>query len=400
MITQHAPLPPSGAPQWGYCSGSIMANMQAVGVEHPRTRAGTASHWVESECLVQWKDPDASPPTCNQWLNLEAPNGVVIDEEMAEGAQVFVDHVLQVAQKHGALQAMMIEHRVNMPNIHKSNWGTLDACIALFRRDGAGRVMGGIIYLMDYKFGHREVKAYGHLQLIDYLVGICNEFEIDGHAEQQTEVVFQVVQPFCYRSEGPVDEWRTTVADLRGYVNQLIAQAAAAFSNPTFTSGPHCRDCLSLGRCSIARKAKYHLLDYVDEPCVIDNMNDRDLAVEFGVLQSGQTTLKARIDALEAELKHRIKNGSTGSGLALETAVGNLDWDISAEQAVILARQFQVDATKPGVLTPTQTISAASGDMKPLLEKAIKTVTSRPPRGFKLIKAADSISARAFTNRK
>jgi hypothetical protein len=378
-----------------------MANMQAPDIELPRTRAGTASHWVVSECLGTLRE--GRREVCDAFIGAQAPNGVIIDEEMAEGAQVFVDNAMAVATEHDAVGCMLIEHRVHMPHIHPQNWGTLDLCIPLLKwervNENVDRVVSGTIYMIDYKFGHRENKAFANLQLIDYLAGICNEYQIDELAEQFIEVVFQIVQPFCYHAKNPIDEWRTSVADLRGYVNQLTAKAQEAFSNPTFSSGAHCRDCKSIVRCSVARKSHYSLIDYTNEPCVIDNMNGQDLAVERGILKQGAATLKARLEAIEEELKHRIGKGESDSGLALENGEGNLAWAIPAPQAVMFAAQLGIDAAKAGILTPTQTIAKASKDMKPIIEQALKTVTKRPSTGLKLIKATESRTARAFSKK-
>lgn len=380
-----------------------MANMQAPDIEHPRTRGGTASHWVVSECLERWRDPNGGACTANDWLGSTAPNGVIVDDEMVEGAQIFVDNALQIAQEHGALRSMLIERRVHMPHIHPQNWGTLDLCIPLLKWEkvdgNVDRAVSGLIYMVDYKFGHRENKAFANLQLIDYLAGICEEYQIDGHAEQFIEVVFQIVQPFCYHAKSQIDEWRVTIADLRGYVNQLTAKAHEAFSNPTFTSGAHCRDCKSIVRCETARKSHYSLIDYTNEPCVIDNMNGQDLAVELGILKQGEATLKARKEAIEEELKHRIGKGESDSGMVLETSTGHLAWTVPKAQAIAFVAQLGIDAAKPDILTPTQTIAKASKEMKPIVEQAMKAISKRPSKGLKLIKAADSRTARAFSKR-
>ena len=85
----HAPLAPSAAPQWAHCSGSVMANAHAADSEAPRTRAGSASHWVVAECLDLWKRPEGSTTVASDWLGATCPeNGVVIDTEMTEGAQI------------------------------------------------------------------------------------------------------------------------------------------------------------------------------------------------------------------------------------------------------------------------------------------------------------------------
>lgn len=393
----HAILAPSSAPQWGVCSGSVEAQRHAPDIEHPRTRAGTASHWVGSECLLRWQDIDGGVPFCSEWIGRTAPNGVVIDEEMAEGAQVFVDHVLGIAQQHGALQDVLIEHRVFMPRIHPTaNWGTLDACVPLLDRDKSGRVAGGKIYVIDYKFGHREVKAAGNLQLIDYVEGILNEFSIDGHAEQFIEVILQVVQPFCYQAPDDVNEWRGPLTSLRPYFNQLEAKAWEVFNKPTLSTGPHCRDCRAILVCSAARKAHYSLVDYVNAPLEFDRMTGRDMAVERAILLAGRATLQARLDAIEEALQHRISKGETDSGLTVEAGQGRLAWTVPKAQAIAFGAQFGLDLAKPDVLTPTQAISAAKGDVKKIFAQAIESITNRPPTGLKLIDAADSKTARAF----
>jgi len=394
-VNAHAPLPPSGAPQWGYCSGSIMANMQAPDIEHPRTRGGTASHWVFSECLENWRQrAGLDPLLCEDWIGKVAPNGVVIDLEMAEGAQAMVDDCVELASKHNALSKMLIEYRVNMPHINQQNWGTLDFALPLLWYAG-DRVTGGEIYLSDYKFGHRENSAVKNLQEINYVAGLVHEFKIDAEAAKHIKVIFRIIQPFCYQAES-VSEWVIQLDELSQYFDQLILKAAEAFSNPKFTSGSHCRDCPSIGTCATARRSGYSLIDYIDEPCVIDRMTGQDLAIERGLLTSGLVTAKARLEAIEACLAHRIGKGETDSGLALQNTQGHLAWTVTPAQAVIIANQFGVDASKAGVLTPTQTIAATPKDLRPMIEQALKQVTKRPSKGTKLIKAADSLTARAF----
>lgn len=399
IVEVHAPLAPSSSPQWGHCSGSVMANATANDSETPRTRAGTASHWVTSECLERWRD--GNPSVAADWLGSVAPNGVVIDEEMAEGAQVFVDEALEVAQRHNAVPFMLIEHKVYMPRIHDNNYGTLDWGLGLFNREENGRIASGKIYLFDYKFGHRENKVFENFQLIDYLEGLIAEFNIDGEAEQFIEVEFRIIQPFSFHAANKIDVWIVSVADLRGYVNQLISKAQEVYSNPSFSSGPWCRDCKAVLRCQTAQKGNYSLIDYTNDPCVILNMNGEDLSVERAILDQGITVAKARLEALDEELKFRLNKGEArDSGYALESAYGNLAWNSSVDQTVAWASAFGLDAAKSDVLTPTQTLALAKGPMKPIVKEAMKSMATRPPKGLKLIKAKDSKFARAFTTGK
>ena len=139
-----------------------------------------------------------------------------------------------------------------MPDIHEHNWGTIDFAV----------VLPGLIYITDYKHGHREVSARDNFQLIDYLAGLVHEHGIDGLADQHTQVVIRIVHPFCYTAESSVSEWRCMLSDLRPYFNQLTAKAHDAFNNPTFTSGPWCRDCKAVLRCDTAKAAAHSLIDY------------------------------------------------------------------------------------------------------------------------------------------
>jgi hypothetical protein len=308
---------------------------------------------------------------------------------MAEGAQVMVDDVIDVAGKAFALQSLKVEHRVHAPQIHPENWGTLDAALWL---PNVGR-----LYIWDYKNGHRENSAKGNLQLIDYIAGLIFELGIDGSADQHITVHIRIVQPFCYKASGPVDEWVVPLSDLRGYFNQLSVKAHEALGpSPKLTTGIWCRDCPAVGKCPAARKAAYRLIDYADQPYAMDTMNGADLATERLILSDGIAAAAKRLEAIEDELRYKVENGDTSAGLALETTVGHLNWTVEPGVAVAFASQFGVDAAKPGALTPTQTIKATPKEMRPVIQEAIKAVTRRKQGGLKLINAGDTKASRAF----
>ncbi len=394
-MSVHAPLAPSFAPVWGHCSAAVMAATQAPNLDTEGSREGTAAHWLGAEVLLNFKGTQEGPLVCSAYLGSTAPNGVVVDEKIIEGAQTFVDDVLEVAQKHGALRRMRIEHRVKMPRIHGQNWGTLDCAIILYGADG--QVVA--IFLWDYKHGHRECKSADNLQLVDYAEGLREELRLNVLDTQRVEVIFRIVQPFCYRHAGTVDEWSGLLSDLRGHVNQLHAQAHAAFTNPTLTSGKHCRDCPAVGTCSGARRAGYNLIDVVQAPYEMDAMTGAELATERQILTDGLTATKARLAAIEADLEHRIGNGENGTGLALQATSGNLAWTVPPEQAAALADQFGFDIRSGAVKTPTQAKQAAPAALKQQFEQIVKTVAKRPSGKLKLTDATDSRTAKAFKRR-
>lgn len=384
MITEHARLAPSSAPQWGVCSGSVAANLAAPDVESERARSGTASHWVGEQCLTVGGDA---------WSRIgqTAPNGVVIDDEMAEGAQAWVDDVQAVTREYPVAGELRVEHRVEMPNVHPENWGTLDAALWVGKLN--------TLYLWDYKFGHREVKAEGNLQLVNYAVGVLRELKEKTNPE--TRIIFRVIQPFCYHGDGPESEWVLSASELVPYVRQLAAKAQEALSpNPLMTAGLHCRDCAAVARCSTAKRYGYSVITYANEPYSISIMDGSDLASERRILEEGLTVIKARLEAVEDEIKDGILNRQdTSSGLAVQNSQGRLGWTVPAAQAVALAAQFGADISKPGVLTPTQAIKAVPAKVRPVFEGVIKTATKRPSTGLKLIPAENGRTARAFRSK-
>lgn len=388
---EHAPLAPSFSPVWGVCSAAILAAAQAPDIDTEEKRAGVAAHWVLAEVLLNFQGKREGPLVCSAYVGKTAHNGVVIDDLMAEGAQIFVDDVLEVAQKHRALQAMLIEHRVAMPDVHSQNWGTLDCAIVLWKD---GQVIA--IFLWDYKHGHRENRAKDNLQLIEYAEGLRNELGINGSQDQQITVIFRIVQPFCYHASGAVDEWTCTLSDLRAYTNTLQTKAWEAFNNPQMSTGKHCRDCPGVRPCSARRRADYNMIDLVNEPYEMDDMSGADLAIERQILSDGLAAAKARLEAIEDNLAHRIGKGESGIGLTLEATYGRLAWTIPPEQASALATQFGFSISTTAVKTPTQAKQAAPKGMKSVFEQAIKAVTKRPPGKLKLINADDSRTARAF----
>lgn len=387
-MSDHAPLPPSSATQWGNCSGSVAAQAPFPDTESEQSREGTAAHWVMSETLLNHRDGRDGPRECVGYLGRKDPAGVIIDDKMVEGAQVIVDDVLDVCQRFDALPYLLIEHRVYMPTIHPQNWGTLDVGLYLPFRN--------VLFLWDYKHGHREAPAPGNLQMVDYLKGLCEKYQIDGLLDQKTRFVVRIVQPYCYRIVGPVQEWTGMLSDLRGTWNTLSWKAHEAFTAPKLSTGPWCRDCKAVGTCSAARRAGYNFIDLVNEPYAMDRMTGADLAVERGIVSDGLAVAKARLEAIEDELHHRIKDGQHDSGLTLETSAGRIEWTVTPATARALAAQFGVDATKDAVLTPTQTLAAAPAKVRPMLKQVMDRMTRRPAGKLKLVTADASRTARAF----
>lgn len=395
-MSAHAVLAPSSAPQWGHCSGSVAAQAAIPSHDTQETREGTAAHWVGAEVLINRRAMVttgicAGPTDCADFKGHTAPNGVVVDDKMVEGAAVWVEDVSDVCSRFNAWHLLVIEHRVYMPRIHPQNWGTLDASLWLPER--------ALMFLWDYKHGHRQAKVFENLQLVDYAEGRVQELGIDGFVEQGARIVMRIVQPFCYTATGAVQEWACKLSDLRPYWNQLSHKAHEAFNDPKLTTGPWCRDCRAVGRCSAARAAGYSMIAVVNAPYEMDAMDGPSLALEYEQLEAGVTAAKARLEALADELEHRIRGGDATTGLTIEVGYARLGWTVPPAQAIAMAAQFGVDASKLDVQTPTQVKKLVRPELREPFEQVLKQFASRPPGAVKLVPLKETRGARAFANR-
>lgn len=385
----HAILAPSSAPVWGRCSGNIPASLGKLDPETEAKLNGQAAHWVAEQCLMVWRDVNGGTAKCADWLDKVAPNGVVVDEIMVDGAQVFVDDVLAVCQEHGGLRNLLIEQRVQSTAIHpESSWGTLDTALYL--------PLKRLLFIWDYKHGYRETRARDNLQLVDYMQGLKELYNIDGQTDQHIRFSARIVQPNCYKAIGAVDVWDGTLSDIRGHVNQLHIKAHEALTAPTMSPGLHCRDCPAVGRCSAARRSLHSWGDFANSPYEIDTMNGQELAVERRILSEGLKAGKARLEAIEDELVHRIRKGERDTGLALHTEPGRLKFTVPDAQAIVFAQGLGIDIAKTVAITPTQAIKKAPREIRDAFASALKSITERPNGNLTLIDAEDSIGQRAF----
>lgn len=378
--SEHAPLPPSSASQWGSCSGWRIATENIPNHETPETLAGTASHWVfetvfSRDGAIQARD----------LIGEAAPNGFIIDDKAADGAQVFIDDLLE---RIGG-KPDFIEQRFQSP-IHELVWGTVDA--------GHYDKTQNTIILPDYKAGHRLVRARGNRQLIIYAVSMAHSIGVS-LADNPT-IEFRVVQPFNYQLKGPVDVWTTDLKSIMGEVEHLRDMAYKSYSDPTLNPGAHCRDCKAVGVCSAARQYSYNAIDIAEQPFVMDAMTGDDLALERELLSGAVPVLKSRLDAITDTLESKLKSGEKINSVRLEShGKGARYWTCDPAVAAAVCDLFGFDIRKTSALTPTQALKLVPADKKEAFIEALKHFTSSKPSKLTITRLEDTISGRAFLRR-
>lgn len=386
----HALLAPSSAYQWRWCAGSVNLS-QGIGDEDTdASRDGTAAHWVAEQVLHSFKNAVDTIILPSQLIGQAAPNGVVITDEIADGAKTYTDEVLRFCQETGLVRELMIEQSVKATVIHPHCWGTPDCYVY-----DAGKKT---LHVWDLKFGHGRVGAYENWQLICYAVGVLSTLNPTPFQDDGTKVVMTIVQPRCYDGMGPVDEWSINAVDLRGYINQLKSAAEMAL-NPVSTchTGNHCRYCKASHHCTALLNATANVIDITDS-AIPTISTDAALGYELEQLKRAEVLLKARREAKELEVEQRLREGKQIAGWSLQQAYGKRDWIAPQEEVVMMGQLMGVNLLdEPKLLTPAKA-DAACKKLK-IDTSVISSYYKSLPTGMKLVFDDGGKAKQIFSNR-
>lgn len=363
-LPEHSPYAPSSAYRWVFCEGSVrLEALYPEQEEDPSAAEGTAAHFAGSEQLLGRAVQ----------VGQVAPNGVVLTEEMIEGAQLWVDDVGSIGAPDSELQ---VEQRVYMPRIHEEAYGTPDTWLYVPTR--------GTVYAWDFKFGHGIVEHFENWQLIAYICGILDLLGIDGRNDQELWCELRVVQPRAYHREGRVRTWRVRASDLRGYFNRLNMAAHGAMRPDARTvTGSYCLHCKAAANCEALRKAVTHAADWLGSSAP-EELPTGAAAYELDLLEHVATLVKARKQGREADVDSRIRKGEIVPGWCLESTEGAPAWKEGQEEAVlIMGDLYGLDLRKPAApITPTQALKEIK--RKGVDACVIAEYSERPKSGLKL----------------
>lgn len=366
----HARLAPSSAGRWGNCPGSVVME-EAYLDTGTQGDAGEASHWVGSEIL--------SVGVCHS-AGETAPNGVVLDAEMVNGAQQYVDAVGEALQVTGGAAPLYVEQPVQCAAIHPTHcWGTPDLQYhMLYARE---------LHVWDYKFGWLIVDVIGNKQLTCYASGLITFYQLP----PDTSVVFHIVQPRPYHALGGHRTWRTTVAALAPAIEELRCAAYEALSpNPRITAGKHCAYCKARHACPAARQAMYAAFDYSDH-AQHQELTPDALGMELMMIERAEQAIKYMRTGLEAQAMGLIGRGESVPGWTVERGQGRTSWKVPATQVFAIGDLHGVNLRKaPDAVTPAQ----ARGLKLPA--EVINAFSSIPLGDPKLVRSTLSITAQVF----
>ena len=368
----HSVVAPSSSARRVQCSQST--TLEAIYPEDedsPEAMEGVAAHWAVSEQLS------------GRLIDVGqiAPNGVVLDLEMAQAADAVSDYVTRLLAPFGLKPSDgHVEQRVDIPRVHPLSWGTPDYWIKL---------PTGAYVILDFKYGHRFVIEFENMQLVEYLAGITDDGTNDlGH---NVPIVAVVAQPRSYSAKGSLREWRTDRVALRPLINRASTAAHEALGpNPRARVGPECRDCRARHACPALQGAAY---DSMDEAKTVTPlvMQPAGLGLELRLAKRAQALLEARISGLEEQAQAEIKRGVLVPGWRVQHGAGREKWKVPAAQVIAVGQMMGLDIAKPvEPITPNQ---ARERGLDPGVVAALAT---RPAGGATLVEDDGSETRRVF----
>lgn len=335
----HFPGGPSGAARRIQCPASVLLEQQFPESEDDQAaREGVAFHWACAEMLAgRLVD-----------VGQIAPNGVVLDQDMCDGADLVYDDISNTLKRYGLVPEQGVsEQAVRIDRVYPGMFGTPDFYIVLQMPNGRR-----LLLVWDFKYGHRWVEAFENPQMVDYVAGITQGVN---DLTEPVDVVVTIIQPRSFHNDGPVRRWHTTLLDMRALVNISSTAAHEAFgANPRARVGDECRDCKARHSCSVFTRDTYAALHEAKRTTPLEMRPDH-MAQERKIVLDAIKVLEARASGLDAALTAAIKAGKPVQGLRLEHGYGREQWSQGAPAVIAMAQMMGLNVAKPpAAVTPKQ----------------------------------------------
>jgi hypothetical protein len=368
-VERAAFLRPSSAAIWVVCNG--YAAMRAAYPEVPEEadddvrEDGIACHWLAAELFH-----GRFPP-----LNSLSPNNRTLDEDMFDGADMYLDVLRQWSGV-----APVVEQPIDCSAIYPGMSGTPDAW--------AYNPTLKTLYVADLKYGFRFVEVWENWQLVIYAWCLLT---LLGLNDLDTTIELTIVQPRSNHKDGPVRKWRVRASDLRAQVNIIKGAAAEAMKpTPFCTPNSGCGDCPARHACVALQNAALRALEVSYQGVPLE-LTPAAIGDELRRLKEAEKRIEARVTGLTMQAEQLLRTGSHVPHWTLQATYAREKWREGSEAQVLrLAEFFHVDVAKP-----VQPISPAQA-RKVLPVDIVATFAHKPSTGVRLTKLDPYAAKKAF----
>lgn len=377
-MATHSPVAPSSAAVWGSkkgCTGYVrMAAEHKTKGDHTAADEGGVAHDIGANILNRAFGLDY-----NQILQPgEQQNGILVTDEMYQGAMMYAEDVLQTRAKLGPLAIRCgVEKQMEILRIHPECYGTPDAWVYV---PGTNT-----LYVWDFKFGRVFVEPYQNHQAVCYVAGL----EMLLGLQKNCKVVIKIVQP---RTQDPIRAWYTTLGDLYPLIGEISYNAATAMSDrATLQTGPHCKYCEARHNCKPALLAGLQLFEIASDIATME-ASPQSIGLQLEIIDRAFEQLKALQAGYSEQVKTLLSQGQTVPGWSIAPSQGRLNWSKPISDVIKLGQLMGYNIAKEAALTPTQAIA------KGVNKEAVLSFSERKT-GHKLTRDTGAKTARIFSKK-
>lgn len=325
-------------------------------------REGTALHELMAMTLRDGVEPtDMLPYT---FTAADGSWSFTVDRDLwdAKGEPAltaFDKFCAQMEQEIGDDMVMLVERRVAVPGIPNA-FGTSDII---------GRC-GAELFVMDWKFGYKTVRAEDNKQLMFYAAGALNtERAWVGEElanDPTTPVTLAIIQPLnAGQGDDIVQHWTTSVGDLAMYMQNLqTAVGEAQRPNARVAKGPWCDFARCKTVCPLHLNAVGALGEKLEalkarQAASNGSPDDRlDWGQRYAELLEMAELAQPLIDTVFAQAHAYAEQGSAIPGWGLEAKkAGNRSWAVEERLLKLFFKRHRIkmaEWTETKVRSPAQ----------------------------------------------
>lgn len=245
-MSDHSRFAPSAAHRWLNCTGSVDAASRYADVPSEEGQEGSAAHFLLERCLVDGGNAVDHLGRTIRVKERGVERSFIVTHDMARDVQLGVDVVREIASHPGVSG---VEARVDLSFIADGAFGTTD--LWHWGQDG-------VLTIVDFKYGRKDVDAVMNDQLMIYAAGVCDWImrspimRVMGDESQSAppgRITLVIVQPRSIAPTPRVKTWAFDASHVEAIIQRAFDAITSANRAPTFVEGPWCEHCPALGEC-------------------------------------------------------------------------------------------------------------------------------------------------------
>ena len=227
----HAILSPSSINRIIRCPASAKINAVAERKGSMAAARGTATHeMVEALLKNRLEGITLADYYLGRTVDVDGFSFEIVQDDI-DMAEIYVDYINKRTEELNG--KLLVEEKVNAPEINENLWGTADAVIL---GEGNRMVVG------DLKSGAWAVDVVMNEQLMCYALGCLTRW-----GNEDTVIEMTIVQPNkkAWHKDGQIRTWDIQAIDLVDWGLNILKPACdeAMGDEPTFNAGNWCKFC-------------------------------------------------------------------------------------------------------------------------------------------------------------